>query len=153
MFIQVCGAAREVTGSCYVVEVGDTRFLVDCGMHQGGDKEEALNFEPFPFDPREIDFVLLTHAHIDHSGRLPRLVQGRLRRTHLRHGGHLRPGGDHAARLGLHPGDGGGVAHAQGPPGRADGRWSRSTTRKTPARPSACSSRLHTGPQPSWLPG
>ena len=75
MFLQVCGAAREVTGSNYVVEVGQTRFLVDCGMHQGGDKEEALNFAPFPFDPSEIDFVLLTHAHIDHSGRLPRLVR------------------------------------------------------------------------------
>ena len=75
MFLQVCGAAREVTGSNYVVEVGQTRFLVDCGMHQGGDKEEALNFAPFSYDPREIAFVLLTHAHIDHSGRLPRLVR------------------------------------------------------------------------------
>lgn len=75
MFLQVCGAAREVTGSNYVVEVGKTRFLVDCGMHQGGDKEEALNFAPFPYDPAEIDFVVLTHAHIDHSGRLPRLVR------------------------------------------------------------------------------
>jgi metallo-beta-lactamase family protein len=75
MFLQVCGAAREVTGSNYVVEVGQTRFLVDCGMHQGGEKEEALNFAPFAFDPREIAFVLLTHAHIDHSGRLPRLVR------------------------------------------------------------------------------
>ena len=75
MFLQVCGAAREVTGSNYVVEVGRTRFLVDCGMHQGGDREEALNFAPFPFDPHEIAFVLLTHAHIDHSGRLPRLVK------------------------------------------------------------------------------
>jgi metallo-beta-lactamase family protein len=75
MFLQVCGAAREVTGSNYVVEVGGTRFLVDCGMHQGGDREEALNFEPFPFEPDEISFVLLTHAHIDHSGRLPRLVK------------------------------------------------------------------------------
>jgi metallo-beta-lactamase family protein len=75
MFLQVCGAAREVTGSNYVVEVGQTRFLVDCGMHQGGEKEEALNFAPFQFDPGEIAFVLLTHAHIDHSGRLPRLVR------------------------------------------------------------------------------
>jgi metallo-beta-lactamase family protein len=75
MFIQVCGAAREVTGSCYLVGVGDTRFLVDCGMHQGGDKEFELNFDPFPFDPRSIDFVVLTHAHIDHSGLLPRLVK------------------------------------------------------------------------------
>jgi metallo-beta-lactamase family protein len=75
MFLQVCGAAREVTGSNYVVEAGGSRFLVDCGMHQGGDKDEALNFAPFCFDPGEIDFVLLTHAHIDHSGRLPRLVK------------------------------------------------------------------------------
>lgn len=75
MFIQVCGAARTVTGSCYLFEVGDSRFLVDCGMHQGGEKEEALNFQRFPFDPDELDFVLLTHAHIDHSGRLPRLVK------------------------------------------------------------------------------
>jgi len=75
MFIQVCGAARAVTGSCYLVEVGDSRFLVDCGMHQGGDKEQAANFQRFSFDPEELDFVLLTHAHIDHSGRLPRLVK------------------------------------------------------------------------------
>lgn len=75
MFVQVCGAARTVTGSCYLVEAGDGRFLVDCGMHQGGNREETLNFEPFPFAPDELDFVLLTHAHIDHSGRLPRLVK------------------------------------------------------------------------------
>jgi metallo-beta-lactamase family protein len=75
MFIQVVGAAREVTGSCYVVGVGDTRFLVDCGMHQGGDKEFMMNFDPFPFDPRAIDFVVVTHAHIDHTGLLPRLVK------------------------------------------------------------------------------
>jgi metallo-beta-lactamase family protein len=75
MFIQVCGAAREVTGSCYLVGVGDTRFLVDCGMHQGGDKEFMLNFDPFPFDPRAIEFVVVTHAHIDHTGRLPQLVK------------------------------------------------------------------------------
>ncbi|OFW55374.1 MAG: hypothetical protein A2133_04835 [Actinobacteria bacterium RBG_16_64_13] len=75
MFIQVCGAAREVTGSCYVVEVGDTRFLVDCGMHQGGEKEFKQNFDAFAFDPHEVDFVVLTHAHIDHSGLLPRLVK------------------------------------------------------------------------------
>lgn len=74
MFLEVCGAAREVTGSCYVLQVGTTRFLVDCGMHQGGDKEEAQNFAPFAFDPAEMDFMLLTHAHIDHSGLIPRLV-------------------------------------------------------------------------------
>jgi len=75
MFLQVLGAAREVTGSCYLIEVGATRLLIDCGMHQGGEKEELLNFSPFAFDPRSIDAVLLTHAHIDHSGLIPRLVR------------------------------------------------------------------------------
>jgi metallo-beta-lactamase family protein len=75
MLIQVCGAARTVTGSCVLVEAADSLFLVDCGMHQGGEKGEALNFQRFVFGPEELDFVLLTHAHIDHSGRLPRLVK------------------------------------------------------------------------------
>ncbi len=75
MFLQVLGAAREVTGSCYLLEVGDARFLVDCGLRQGGDEEEALNFSPFPFEPSGVDFMLLTHAHIDHSGLIPRLVR------------------------------------------------------------------------------
>ncbi|MHB1345658.1 MAG: MBL fold metallo-hydrolase RNA specificity domain-containing protein [Thermoleophilia bacterium] len=75
MQLQVCGAAREVTGSCYLVEAGQSRFLVDCGLRQGGPKAEALNSAPFPFDPREIDFLLLTHAHIDHSGLIPKLVK------------------------------------------------------------------------------
>jgi metallo-beta-lactamase family protein len=75
MELQVCGAAREVTGSCYLVEVGQLRFLVDCGLHQGGREEEEANFKPFPFRPSEIDFLLLTHAHIDHAGRIPRLVK------------------------------------------------------------------------------
>ena len=69
------GAAGEVTGSCTLVEAGNARFLVDCGMFQGGPEarqknQKALNFG---FDVRLIDFVLLTHAHIDHSGLLPRL--------------------------------------------------------------------------------
>ena len=75
MELQVCGAAREVTGSCYLVEVGHVRFLVDCGLHQGGQEQEAANYAAFSFDPESIDFLLLTHAHIDHSGRIPRLVK------------------------------------------------------------------------------
>lgn len=69
------GAAGEVTGSCTLVESGDTRFLVDCGMFQGGPEARAKNQRAlnFGFDVRQIDFVLLTHAHIDHSGLLPRL--------------------------------------------------------------------------------
>ncbi len=73
MKITFLGAAREVTGSCYLVETSQVRFLVDCGMHQGGGMAEARNRSPFAFDPSALDFVLLTHAHIDHSGLLPRL--------------------------------------------------------------------------------
>jgi len=68
------GASREVTGSCYLVESGNLRFIVDCGMFQGGRTADERN-RHFPgFDPETLDFVLLTHAHIDHSGLLPRLA-------------------------------------------------------------------------------
>jgi len=67
------GAAGEVTGSCYLVEAGGTRFLIECGMHQGGRRAAARN-RRFAFDPRTLDFVLLSHAHVDHSGLIPRLV-------------------------------------------------------------------------------
>ncbi|MBX3599135.1 MAG: MBL fold metallo-hydrolase [Rubrivivax sp.] len=73
MKISFLGAAQEVTGSCFLVESGELRFLVDCGMHQGGRDARERNLKPWPFDPRTIDFVLLTHAHIDHCGLLPRL--------------------------------------------------------------------------------
>ncbi|HXE38666.1 MAG TPA: MBL fold metallo-hydrolase, partial [Azonexus sp.] len=76
MHLGFLGAAGEVTGSCTLVESGDTRFLVDCGMFQGGPEARAKNLRTlnFGFDVRQIDFVLLTHAHIDHSGLLPRLA-------------------------------------------------------------------------------
>ena len=75
MRIGFFGAAGEVTGSCTLVETGDLRFLVDCGMFQGGREARSknLNALKFGFDVRSIDFVLLTHAHIDHSGLLPML--------------------------------------------------------------------------------
>jgi metallo-beta-lactamase family protein len=73
--IQFFGAAGEVTGSCHLVMVGNQRILLDCGLIQGGRKDEARNHEPFPFDPKSIDAVVLSHAHIDHSGRLPLLVK------------------------------------------------------------------------------
>ncbi len=74
MRLTFLGAAREVTGSCYLFETDQCRFLVDCGMVQGGREAPARNHKPFGFDPRTIDFVLLTHAHIDHSGLLPKLA-------------------------------------------------------------------------------
>lgn len=75
MKIRFLGAAGEVTGSCFLVETAQARFLVDCGMFQGGAAVAARNRAAFAFDPASIDFVLLTHAHIDHSGLLPRLVR------------------------------------------------------------------------------
>lgn len=66
------GAAAEVTGSCFEVDTGEVRFLVDCGIFQGSGAD-AKNAR-FAFQPRDIAFVLLTHAHIDHSGLVPRLV-------------------------------------------------------------------------------
>lgn len=68
------GGAGEVTGSCYRLESGPTRFLVDCGMFQGGHDADRKNLAFPDFDARSIQFVLLTHAHVDHSGMLPRLV-------------------------------------------------------------------------------
>jgi metallo-beta-lactamase family protein len=74
MEIQFLGAAREVTGSCYLIRCGRHRLLVDCGLIQGSPRDEARNREPFPFDPHRIDAVILSHSHLDHSGRLPLLM-------------------------------------------------------------------------------
>lgn len=68
------GAAEEVTGSCHLIEVGNSRVLFDCGLIQGSRKDELRNHDPFPFDPATLDAVVLSHAHIDHCGRLPMLI-------------------------------------------------------------------------------
>lgn len=74
MKIQFLGAARTVTGSCFYLTTTRLSMLVDCGMFQG-ENADTLNREPFAFSPSEIDYLLLTHAHLDHSGLIPRLVK------------------------------------------------------------------------------
>ena len=73
MKITFLGATKTVTGSNFLVEAAGKKFLVDCGMYQGSAEEEYENEAPFGFNVQDIDFVLLTHAHIDHSGRIPKL--------------------------------------------------------------------------------
>jgi metallo-beta-lactamase family protein len=80
--IRFLGAAREVTGSCYLLTLQGRQVLIDCGFVQGESDSRDRNRDPFAFDPREIDLLFLTHSHLDHSGLIPRLVkegfQGRI---------------------------------------------------------------------------
>jgi metallo-beta-lactamase family protein len=69
------GADRGVTGSCHLIECAGHRVLIDCGLYQGSGEVEEENAEPFGFDPSTIDHLLLTHAHLDHCGRLPLLIK------------------------------------------------------------------------------
>ena len=75
MKISFLGAAKIVTGSNFLIETKNTKFLIDCGMFQGSKSINRMNYEPFSFNPGEIDFMVLSHAHIDHSGRIPKLTK------------------------------------------------------------------------------
>lgn len=74
MKLKFLGGVRTVTGSCFYMEYNNTKFLVECGMFQGEDVEE-YNKAEFDFNPEEIDYIFITHAHLDHSGMLPRIVR------------------------------------------------------------------------------
>ncbi len=76
MHITFFGAAREVTGSCNLLHADGLNILVDCGMFQGGPEHESKNFDPLAFNPKDLNSVLVTHAHLDHVGRLPLLIRG-----------------------------------------------------------------------------
>lgn len=75
MELKLYGAAKEVTGSCYSLTVNKEKILVDCGMFQGGKESERKNYENFLFNPRDYNAMILTHAHLDHCGRIPKLVK------------------------------------------------------------------------------
>ncbi|MGI6655866.1 MAG: MBL fold metallo-hydrolase RNA specificity domain-containing protein [Desulfobulbus sp.] len=75
MRISFHGAARNVTGSCHLIECNGTKVLIDCGLYQGGREMDEKNRKDFGFDPASIDFLLLTHAHLDHCGRIPLLYR------------------------------------------------------------------------------
>lgn len=81
-----CGGAGEVTGANFLLEEGDTKILIDCGMHQRENTCDPANFAPFPYDVATVDTLIVTHAHQDHIGRIPRLVRqgfrGRIHSTH-----------------------------------------------------------------------
>lgn len=75
MHITFLGAAREVTGSSFLLETSGKKILLDCGFYQGQIMAEERNYAPFPFDPKSIDFLIICHAHLDHVGRIPKLVR------------------------------------------------------------------------------
>lgn len=79
MNIQFFGACQEVTGSCYLIEIANSKILVECGMFQGTREHEQRNNDEFPFSVKELDAVIISHAHLDHSGRLPILIKAGFR--------------------------------------------------------------------------
>ena len=99
------GAAGGVTGSMHLVEVGNHKVLLDCGLHQGRREEARQRNGHFPFHPKQIDAVILGHAHIDHCGNLPTLVRQGVRPRATRAEDRLDAAGLAPARLAGAPGD------------------------------------------------
>jgi metallo-beta-lactamase family protein len=75
MRLQFLGAAGIVTGSCFLLDTANTRIMIECGMYQGRKEIREKNYENFKVSPRSVDHLLLTHAHIDHSGLIPKLTK------------------------------------------------------------------------------
>ena len=75
MELTFLGATKTVTGSNFLLEAAGKKILIDCGLYQGKAVEELENYEDFAYNVNEIDYLLLTHAHIDHSGRIPKLYK------------------------------------------------------------------------------
>jgi len=75
MKLHFFGGAKVVTGANYLLEVGPTKIIVDCGLFQGPPELDELNYQPFPYNPKDIDYVFITHSHLDHCGRLAKLVK------------------------------------------------------------------------------
>ena len=111
MKLSFYGADQCVTGSCHCLEVNGRRILVDCGLQQG--RDEVSN-EALPFAANTIDFLLVTHAHIDHTGRIPMLIKEGFQRPDPHHPADGGPDGHHAPGLRPHPGAGRGVEEPQG---------------------------------------
>ena len=135
MHIQFLGGATTVTGSQFLLVTARATILIDCGMFQGSPNESIRNRIPFAFDPRELDAVLLTHAHLDHCGLLPAPGQGRLPRADPRHGRYHRARDARPPRLGQAAR---GIREArralgETPPGQ--GRCRRPSRRPTSTRP------------------
>ena len=72
--ITFCGGVGSVTGANFLLEADGKKILVDCGLTQGTKLADDVNWDPFPYDPKEIDILFVTHAHIDHLGRIPKLI-------------------------------------------------------------------------------
>lgn len=111
MKLTFLGAAHEVTGSCTLLEACGKKILVDCGMEQGPDIYENREL---PVPPAAIDFVFLTHAHIDHSGKLPLLAKKRLLRECICNDRYARPMRHYACRRCTYSGNGSGLEEPQG---------------------------------------
>ena len=73
--ITFCGGTGSVTGANFLLEIDGKKILVDCGLTQGAKLADDINWDPFPYDSKEIDILFITHGHVDHLGRVPKLIK------------------------------------------------------------------------------